>query len=94
MTKSLNLIASIFSLVFTIMLVFLSHSNYDIAHNIVGFFLEIVTIPIVLMTIGLLVINVIRWSKEKWTFKNSTFYALIALILSVAIMIISTLKLI
>jgi len=94
MTKSLNLIASIFSLIFIIILVLLSHTNYDIAHNLVGFFLEILTIPIILMTITLLVINVIRWSKEKWSFRNFTFYALIALVLSVVTMVISAIKLI
>jgi len=90
MTKSLNLALSIFSLVCVTMLVSISHIKYDMAHSFLGAILEIVTIPVIVMTIALLVFNVIKWSKEKWSFKNSTFYALIALVLSVGIMIIAT----
>jgi len=90
MTKTLNLMLSIVSLVFIIVLVSISHIKYDVAHSFLGAVLELLTIPIIIMTIALLVVNVIKWSKEKWSFKNSTFYALIALVLSVGIMIIAT----
>jgi len=90
MTKSLNLTLSIFSLIFTSMLVFASHLEYDIAHNFIGVILEMVTIPIILMTIALLVYNAIKWTKEKWSIKNSSFYALIVLVMSVGIMVMAT----
>jgi len=90
MTKTLNLMLSIVSLVFIIVLVSISHIKYDVAHSFLGAVLELLTIPIIIMTIALLVVNVIKWSKEKWSFKTSTFYALSALILSVGIMIIAT----
>jgi len=90
MSKSLNLSLSIFSLIFIIMLVSISNLKYDIAHHFLGVILEITTIPVVLMTIILLVMNLIQWSKEKWSIKRSPFYALIALTLSIATMIIAT----
>ncbi len=90
MNKSINLALSIFSLIYIIMLVSISNSKYDIAHSFFGAILEIMTIPVILMTITLLVINMIKWSKEKWSIKKHTFYALIALTLSIAIMIIAT----
>ena len=72
------------------MLVFASHLEYDIAHNFIGVILEMVTIPIILMTIALLVYNAIKWTKEKWSIKNSSFYALIVLVMSVGIMVMAT----
>ena len=90
MKKSLNLSLSIFSLLYIIMLVSISDSKYDIAHSFLGAILEIMTIPVILMTIILLVINLIKWSKEKWIIKSSTFYALIALSLSIATITIAT----
>ena len=93
MSKSLNLSLSIFSLIFIIMLVSISNLKYDIAHHFLGAILEITTIPVVLMTIILFVMNLIEWSKEKWSIKKSTFYALIALTLSIVTMIIATIYL-
>ena len=71
------------------MLVSISDSKYDIAHSFPGVLLEIMTIPVILMTVILFVINLIKWSKEKWIIKSFTFYALIALSLSIATMTIA-----
>ena len=72
------------------MLVSTSYSEYDIAHHFLGAILEIMTIPVIIMTIALLVINVIKWSKEQWSINRPTFYALIALTLSITTMTIAT----
>ena len=90
MTKSTNLALSIFSFVFIAALVSISYLKYEISNQVLRGILELVTIPIILMTIVLLVTNVMKWSKEKWSFKTSTCYSLIALILSITTMIIAT----
>ena len=72
------------------MLVSISYSKYDIAHHFLGAILEVVTIPVIIMTIALLVINAIKWSKEQWSINRPTFYALVALTLSITTMTIAT----
>jgi len=90
MTKSLNLSLSLFSLLFITGLVTISYYRYVIENDFLNGLLELVTIPVIFMTIILFVVNAIKWSREKWSVMKSAFPALIILALSLGIMVFST----
>lgn len=90
MKKSYSLILSLFSLVYIAGMVAASYFKYNIEKGFFGAVIEYLTIPIILMTIILLVVNAIKWSNEKWSFKNTTFFVIIILLLSLGTMMVAS----
>ena len=90
MSKTLNLALSIFSLFFIAGLVSVLYFKVEMANPFLRGVIELVTIPTILMTIALFIFNVNKWSREKWSMKKSTFYAVIILGLSMITMITAT----
>ncbi|ESU22805.1 hypothetical protein FLJC2902T_32440 [Flavobacterium limnosediminis JC2902] len=89
MKKNIQPILSVLTLLYFSTLVFLSYKNIKL-NNFLDAIFELITIPFILLTIVLLVINFKKWSLEKWSLGTKSFLSILFLISSITLMVFAT----
>ncbi len=71
-------------------LVSVSFFKLKVENHFLQGILELITIPFIIITVALFVVNLRKWLKEKTGFEGLTFYTLIFLTFSIFIMLTAT----
>ena len=89
MKKNSQTLICIGILIYFSMLVLISYANIKI-NTIIEAILELMTIPMILLTVFLLFINTKRWMEDKFSIKSNSVLPIVLLFFSISIMIFAT----
>lgn len=87
-SKSNNILISIFLLLYFIALI--SFSYFNINTNGLNVILELITIPLLLLLLGMLIYNIVYWNKDKFKLNSSHILPIIIIVTCFLILILST----
>ena len=86
MKKNSQTLICIGILIYFSMLVLISYANIKI-NTLIGVILELMTIPMILLTVFLLYMNTKRWIDDKFSIKSNSVLPILFLFFSISIMI-------
>ena len=89
MKRSLNLILSSIILIYFTILIYLSYNKIEL-NNTFDALAELVTVPLISLTIILLAFNLKNWFQEKFSIKSDSILSLLILLTAIIFMSLAT----
>lgn len=89
MKKNILVLASVFSLLYFTVVIYSSYNNI-VFSNLLGAIFELITIPLLLVTLTLFVFSVKDWYAERFRIKSYNAFSSILLTITLVLVVFST----
>lgn len=89
MKRSSNLILSTACLIYFVCLIYLSYKQIDL-NNTFDAIAELITVPLITLTLFLLAFNIKNWYQEKFSIKSPAVIPIVILITALILMVVAT----
>lgn len=89
MKRSSNLILSTACLIYFVCLIYLSYKQIDL-NNTFDAIAELITVPLITLTLFLLAFNIKNWYQEKFSIKSNSILSLLILLTAIIVMTLAT----